>query len=640
MHRTRFGHRLRYAFDNTMAKGPVALIAWLAVLSLGVILVATGIVVLLRIRPGDASEDPGPHEVAWMSLMRTLDPGTMGGDEGWGFRVVMLMVTLGGIFIVSTLIGIVITGMEAKIEQLRKGRSFVLERGHTLILGWSSKIHTIISELTVANENQRRPRVVVLADKDKVEMEDEIRDKTPDLKNTKVICRRGNPNDMTDLHIANPFDAKSIIILAHEQEGAAGHASVNADSQTIKTILAITNNPDRRKEPYHVVAEMRDKKNLDVAKMVGKDEVELILSDDLVARIMVQTCRQSGLSGVYLELMDFDGAEIYFNEEPALFGRTFGDSLAAYPDSAVIGLQLPDGTVRVNPPMDTVIEKGAKVIAITEDDDTLIVSQTAAPIEEDAIRAPRKQPAKPERILLLGWNHRASTIVRELNNYVAPGSAVKVVANVNVPQQKVAAFGAALKNLTFEFQQGDTTNRALLEKLNVPSFDHVILLCYEGQLDPQEADAQTLITLLHLRDISDRGGKALNIVSEMLDMRNRELAEVTKADDFIVSDKLISLLMSQVSENKYLMRVFEDLFDADGSEIYLKPAGNYVETGRPVNFYTVVESARRRGEVAIGYRIVALAHDVDKAYGVKVNPVKGEPVTFAEEDRMIVIAED
>ena len=84
-------------------------------------------------------------------------------------------------------------------------------------------------------------------------------------------------------------------------------------------------------------------------------------------------------------------------------------------------------------------------------------------------------------------------------------------------------------------------------------------------------------------------------------MRNRELAEVTKADDFIVSDKLISLLMSQVSENKYLMRVFEDLFDADGSEIYLKPAGSYVETGRPVNFYTVVESARRRGEVAIGY---------------------------------------
>ena len=640
MKKASFGQRLRYAFDNTMARGPAALIAWLAVLSLMVIAVATAVVIALRISPADAAEAPGPHEVAWMSLMRTLDPGTMGGDEGWGFRVVMLLVTLGGIFIVSTLIGVVITGMEAKIEQLRKGRSFVMERDHTLILGWSSKIHTIISELTIANENRKKPRIVILADKDKVEMEDEVRDKVPNLRNTRVICRRGNPNEMSDLHIANPFEARSIIILAHEHGGAAGHASVNADSQTIKTILAITNNPDRRPEPYHIVAEMRDKKNLEVAKMVGKDEVELILSDDLVARIMVQTCRQSGLSGVYLELMDFDGAEIYFNEEPLLVGKTFGDSLTAYKDSAVIGMQTPDGAVRVNPPMETVIEKGAKIIAITEDDDTLVPSKEPPAVDASAMRRPKKLPPRPERILLLGWNHRASTIVRELNSYVARGSVVKVVANVNVPQPKVAAFAAALKNLTFDFQQGDTTNRALLDRLDVRSYDHIILLCYEQQHDPQEADAQTLITLLHLRDISDRGGTQLNIVSEMLDMRNRELAEVTKADDFIVSDKLISLLMSQVSENKYLMRVFEDLFDADGSEVYLKPASDYVATGVPVTFYTVVESARQRGEIAIGYRIVALAHEVGKAYGVKVNPVKGEPITFAEGDRVIVIAED
>src|SRR5688500_4831047 len=241
------GPRLRYAFDNTLAKGPIALIAWLGVLSLGVILVATGVVVALQIAPANHEGDFSPFEAAWMSLMRTLDPGTMGGDQGWGFRIVMLMVTLGGIFIVSTLIGVVITGMEAKIEQLRKGRSFVMEQGHTLILGWSSKIHTIIGELTIANENQKKPRIVVLADRDKVEMEDEIRDKVVNLRNTRVICRRGNPNDMKDLEIANPFDARSIIILAHEQ-GAAGHASVNADSQTIKTILAITNNPDRRPE--------------------------------------------------------------------------------------------------------------------------------------------------------------------------------------------------------------------------------------------------------------------------------------------------------------------------------------------------------------------------------------------------------
>jgi hypothetical protein len=126
----------------------------------------------------------------------------------------------------------------------------------------------------------------------------------------------------------------------------------------------------------------------------------------------------------------------------------------------------------------------------------------------------------------------------------------------------------------------------------------------------------------------------------MLDLHNRELAEVTKADDFIVSDKLISLLMTQVSENKYLMRVFEILFDAEGSEIYLKPVSRYLKPGAEVDFYTVLESAKRKGETAIGYRISSEAFDSKKSYGVRVNPVKTEKIKFSIGDKIIVLAED
>ena len=167
----------------------------------------------------------------------------------------------------------------------------------------------------------------------------------------------------------------------------------------------------------------------------------------------------------------------------------------------------------------------------------------------------------------------------------------------------------------------------------------MILLTNEG-LPEQEADARTLITLLHLREIAETASQPFSIVSEMLDPRNRVLAEVTRADDFIVGDRLVALLLAQVSENKELNAVFQDLFDPDGSEIYLKLASNYVTIGKPVNFYTVVESARRRGEIAIGYRIKAQSGDASQAYGVKVNPKKSKSVTFAEWDRIIVIAED
>lgn len=77
----------------------------------------------------------------------------------------------------------------------------------------------------------------------------------------------------------------------------------------------------------------------------------------------------------------------------------------------------------------------------------------------------------------------------------------------------------------------------------------------------------------------------------LLDLRSRELAEATRVDDFIVSEHLISLMMAQLSENPELFGVFTDIFDPEGAEIYLKPVGDYVATGEPVSFYTVVEAA-------------------------------------------------
>jgi ion channel POLLUX/CASTOR len=45
----------------------------------------------------------------------------------------------------------------------------------------------------------------------------------------------------------------------------------------------------------------------------------------------------------------------------------------------------------------------------------------------------------------------------------------------------------------------------------------------------------------------------------MLDLRNRELAEAAKVDDFIVSEHLISLMLAQLSENAELMHIFENI---------------------------------------------------------------------------------
>ncbi|HEU4591556.1 MAG TPA: hypothetical protein VFS13_11670 [Steroidobacteraceae bacterium] len=627
--------KLRYRFENTLSKGTIAIIGWLALTSLAIVALAGLVLAAMHIGadPGDRAHEYGFFEGMWQAMLRTLDPGVVAGDAGWRLRVLMLIVTIGGIFIVSILIGTITSGLEARLTELRKGRSRVIERRFTLILGWSSKVYSIIGELLIANENQKDPCIVILAERDKVEMEDDVRAKFPSTRNTRVICRSGNPLDLDDLAVVDPHSARSIVVLAPETE--------NPDIHVIKSVLAITNNPARKPAPYHIVAEIRDPKNLEAAALVGGQEAIYVQGEDLIARVTAQACRQSGLSVVYTELLDFDGAEIYFKHEPGLAGRSYREIIAAYEDSTVMGIMRAGGEVLINPPMDTAFAHDDQVIAITEDDDTLVLRPDAGGGLPDpgALAHRERLPPAPERILILGWNGKAQSIIEELDNYVAPGSETIVICRAPGARDALLGVAKRMQRQKVRFADGDITHAATLAAVKATTFEHVILLSY-GELPIQEADAKTLITLLHLRNLADAAGVRLSIVSEMMDLRNRALAQIARADDFIVSDKLVSLMMSQLSENKNLERVFKVLFSSEGSEIYIRPMTDYIRLGSTVDFYTVLEAAAQRGETAIGYRLMKYADDQDHGYGVNVNPKKSEKHTFAENDMIVVLAEN
>ena len=627
----KFKDRLKYAVDNTFSRGSGALIMWLGILSLVIISLVAIASSLLKVTP----EGEAPlsfMEAFWRSLMRTLDAGTMGGDAGWGYRIAMFVVTIGGVFVISTLIGILTSAVEGKLDDLRKGRSRLLEENHTVILGWTEQIFTIIPEIVEANSNQKSSCIAILSEHDKVEMDEALKGRLGKTGSTHIVCRSGTPMDVNDLSIVSLNSSRSIIVLSPED-------SEDPDSEVIKIILAITNLPERREEPYHIIAEIRNPRNSEIAKIVGKDELEIIQTGEIVARIIAQTCRQSGLSVVYTELMDFGGDEIYIKPFPELVGKTYGETLSLYNKNCVMGIVTPGNPAQLNPPMETIFTASDQLVVIAEDDDKIFVDGKPT-VQSELIKSLKSDNTKPEKTLLMGWNWKAPSIIRELDNYVPKGSAITIVAMAEGIQAKLNELTGELKNLKITFLEGDITDRKNLESLNLGSFGHIILLCYSDDLAVQKADARTMITLLHLRDIAEKTNQDFSIVSEMLDIRNRNLAEVSQADDFIVSDKLISLMMAQVSENKALNSVFQDIFDTDGSEIYLKPMAEYVETGKPVNFYTVLESARKKNETAIGYRLIADARNSSQAYGIHLNPDKSEKIIFAANDKIIVLAND
>jgi ion channel POLLUX/CASTOR len=620
--------RLRYRFDNVMARGTPAMIGLLGVVS---VLLVVVIGVLTRLLANRDIGQEGVGRALSNSLTHALSPSGVASDEGsFVFILLMVVVSIGGLFVVAALVGILTSGVNTRIEELRKGRSRVLESGHTVLLGWSEQVFVIIPELVIANESERGSCVVILADEDKVEMEDEIRTRVGGTGRTRVVCRSGSPMELSDLDIVNLGEAKSVIVLSPDID--------QPDTPVIMTLLALGQMEWAAGRRPNVVAGVTDSRNLPAAQLAGGRTATVVDADDIAARLVVQTSRQAGLSVVCSDLLDFEGDEIYMRDEPSLVGHSFGDVVHAYETATAIGLLHPDGSVVLNPPMATRVASGDKTIVIAEDDSTIVLAEGWAPIAYDAITAHAEEAASAERILVLGWNNRAGKIVEQLDQYVALGSEVEVAAGAERTNGDISTLRGRLQRLRVGVSEVDTTDRTGLESLGVERFDHIVVLADDGA-GCETADSRTLVTLLHLRDMEARRNEHYSIVSEMIDERNRRLAQVTKADDFVVGGKLISLLYTQLAENRHLAAVFGQLFEAEGSEIHLKPAGRYIRLGEAVTFATVIEAAGRCAETAIGYRIAGEAQE-PPGYGVHLNPAKTATVTFADGDKVIVLAED
>ncbi|WSQ06854.1 NAD-binding protein [Streptomyces sp. NBC_01231] len=621
--------RARYWFDTTLARGTSALVGWLALGCLAVVFPASALLVWTD--PHAPTSRSGRLAAIWRLTGETL---RLGGATGPLLRVLLsVLLALVALVYVSTLVGLITTGLTERLTALRRGRSTVIEQGHSVVLGWSEQVFTVVGELVAANANQRYGAVAVLADRNKTTMEEALSSKVGATGRTRLICRSGPPTDPALLALANPGAASAVLVLPHDDP--------SADPEVVKTLLALRSVLGGEEGPP-VVAVVRDDQYLLAASLAAGSRGIVLESDAITARLIVQSARRPGLSLVYRDLLDFAGDEFYITCDPALTSRSFGDALLAYATSSVVGL-LRDGRPLLNPPPQTLIGPGDRLIVITRDDDTARLSDCSELVDESVMTPRQSANARPERILILGWNRRASLIVDQLGRSAAHGSVIAVAADrEEVTAEQLREAGADFApRLTITFRPGDVTRPETLRCLGIDSYDSVVVLGPDpvpGQ-QPHEADNRTLVTLLVLHQLQQETGRELPVVTEMIDDRNRALAPISPGADVIISGKLIGLLMAQISQNRHLAAVFEELFSLTGSQVHLRPAASYVLPGSESSFATVVAAARQRGECAIGYR----RHDRATAvpdHGVRINPDKSERRRWTERDEVVVIAQD
>lgn len=647
-----FRQRVRYAVDNFLARGSLSLFVALTLAFVGAIVLLTLLRASIDAIFPDADQDLAHH--AWVVFLELTDPGNMNQDNTTptAFKLGAIAAGLTGVVIFSSLIAFLTTALDQAIHHLKKGHSVVLESGHTLILGWNPRVVEILRELAEAMASERDPVVVILAETPKEELDELLRTELGRAAGRmRVVTRTGPTSSIRSLELVNAREARSAIVLASCPPFAPEDEKLSSDARVIKTVLALCTHVGAR-EDLTVVAEVFEERNRKVVRDIAPENVVVLAVEEILAKIMVQTSRTSGLAVVYQELLGFAGCEIYFHRARWGRGLTFAALQYRWHDGVPIGVRTAEGEIRVRPPASYEMREGDAVIIVAEDDSTIAL--TEAPVIEPRALTPtgERVPRRREQLLVLGWSAKAPTILAEYAKYVETGSSVDVMVRElddELRAQLDAIRAEVGERLTIAVAEGDPLDRAELEARRPFDYDNVIVLPQEhvGERAPERVDSESIVVLLHLRGIrrdarEAAAAKRTKIVTEVLESGNQELVSKAGVDDVIISNRMVSMIFAQLSEQREIHRVYDDLFEEEGSEIYVKPASLYfAELPADVRFGDLMAVAQARdGEVCIGVKKGGLESDARRNYGIRLIPKKDEVLRIERGDALVVVAED
>lgn len=636
-----FRKRMAYRFDNYMAQGPRSIfLALLIVFAAGFIVIAVARIVASPFIADDVDANLG----IWRIFLQLTDPGNMAqdNDSAWYVKIFAIASGMFGIVFFSAVIAFITTQLDIKLEDLKKGRSAVVERDHMLILGWNSQIVEIIRELIVANESERDAAIVVMSDQPKEEMDDLLNEQVPDRKTTRIITRTGSTGSLQALARVAAQTAQSVIILPTAEGGAQEQELAQSDAHTLKTTLAVIASCEH--EAPQIVAQVYRRSNRQILASLSADKITIVDPEDMVAKIAVQTSRSTGLSAVYTGLIGFEGCEFYFTSAP-WNGALFRDIHYHYPDGVAIGIRDGNDAILINPDPGYVLGPTDELIILAEDDSTIRFRSKPQYKPGSFTFHNRRIGKGAENILVIGWNSKGATIVEQYEDYIAEGSEIHLLPierGAEIEREIEAVRGRTQTPTTV--LSADPFDIEALKRIRPETYNSIVMLT-STSLDQERADANTINILLLLREVIGQATQPdqtrPQIITEVVDSENLELIAATGANDAIISTKMISKVLAQVAAEPDILKVYDEVFKEDGSEIYLKPLDLYLPSApATLTFADLIHIAQSRNEICLGYRSKDSATDAAENFGIVLNPPKDQTVATSDIERIIVIAED
>ena len=528
----------------------------------------------------------------WDSLTNIIN---IGSGDNFNERLVNFLYWALGVAFSGTIIAFLAAKVSNFITNLNKGKSTIIDTNHYVIIGWNANIFNIFTEIQTANLNQSKPTILCFNGLDNLEMRAMIDLEISKFKKIRVLTRSGDVYNIADLARTNAKNAKSVIILDD---------TVKKNFNIETTLLAVKKNIPNNNIP--IVVQFSNEDNIATLSDLMSNQLYPISKNKLISNVTSQAVRNKHISSVVLDFLDYDGDEVYFFKAGVFVGLTFKQVMLNLQSEMLIGVLTNNNKVVLNPDKNYIIQNEDQLIIIAEDDENILKLHDKPYLSEllnvIAIKPRTESFEEPKSILVLGWSKLGQQIFDKTIQFLGAGSKVSFLYRkdfvTTIPNTENYSHEVSLI-------ESNTNDQELLSNcLTANDFDIVLILGYDDHYSEDVSDTYSMMKNLAVKKILENKKTSFStrIILQLNDGSKKDLISTNQESEFIVSDLLSALLITQLADNPKLWYVFEELFSNEGLKININHSDAYDPIKKEeISVEDLLVLALKKDETLIGY---------------------------------------
>ena len=513
------------------------------------------------------------------------------------------IVIIGMILFSGAIIATVTTALRTFIDKKSKAKGRIIVNNHFVILNWSSKVPEMIYNLMLKGFKHN---IVILSDKDKEYVDAELKSLflTNDVKKkmkTNLIIKQGDSLLRGNLEDISIDRASQIVVMSKEgMIDLDDDNVVNSDLLNLKIILKLGS--FKLKEGCQIVVETdSDEARAQIDGLsrklasLRKLNITALSFNKKIGQIIAQSLVMPQMSSLYSELFSFEGSQFYsINSEQSIdeFMRTHYDAIPVHKDGQLF------------------------VLSNSEKHCNKVREQEY--YHDKAFTKSEEKSGPSASIFIIGDNNKSKFLLNSLARSKEYGD--------------------------FEFtykHYGKMEIKELIADLKETEGERKVLILSDDKVSSDSYDANVFVSLIELSKAFPTK-ENITYITELLDSRNLSSAKDFSIQNTIISNKMMSILITQLALNKSSKKFFEKALTVSNAkkendfDIIISPVKQSIVIEEEMKFECKSDLLRTFYNTFEGRRIlIGLVHDNEIVLLDQHQDDQSEPVLLYKEDSFI-----